>query len=441
MGDLVNAGVLKSDGTAGTVNELELNGIANQDISITCTLSGTQLKFIMNNTAGATLLSDLVLPGTTPASLQLNNGKIKTALNKLLTMPDNSNYTGGSSASFIEGPMKKTGDDETFLFPVGKGNIYAPVNFYSPGMSVTDAFQAEYFRLNPQTAYGINYQTPPFNHISYVEYWQLEKVSGSTAIPANITLTVTPYSFAKDINVTYVARYNSPDLQWKNTGIALRSPGPPSPPYVTGSITGSPVTQFGIFTLASSEPEAINPLPIILISFDAVRISDDKSRIVWELAGYASVDVKFEVEQSLNGNEFTGFKTVTGDSSNRLYAIYHDHPAHEKIRYRLKIINAGVKISYSKIVSLTDNVNGWSIGFSPNPVSGNAVMRVSSVVSTNLRIIIHDITGVVIKRMNQLVDAGSISRVAVETEKMKKGIYFISVTDGNANVIIRFIKL
>jgi len=441
MGAFVNAGVLKSDGATGTVNELELNGIANQDIFNTGILSGTQLKFIMNNTSGATLLTNLVLPGTTASSLQLNNGKIKTAPGKLLTMLDNSNYTGGSSASFIEGPMKKIGDDETFSFPVGKGNIYAPVNFYSPGMPVTDAFQAEYFRLNPQAVYGINYQVPPFNHISYVEYWQLEKVSGSLAIPANITLTVTPYSFAKDINVTYVARYNSPDLQWKNTGIASRSPGPPSPPYITGSITSSPVTQFGIFTLASSEPEAINPLPVNLISFDAVRISDDKSRIVWELADDVSDDVKFEVEQSFNGNEFSGWKTVTGESLIRSYAIYHDHPAHIKIRYRLKITNVDGKISYSKIVSLVDNVNGWSIDFSPNPVPGNAIMRISSPVSENISIIIHDISGRVIRRMNQVVDAGTVSQVAVKTEQMKNGVYFISVTDGKAKVIIRFIKL
>ncbi|MEJ0105789.1 MAG: hypothetical protein WDO19_25985 [Bacteroidota bacterium] len=353
------------------MNEFELNGIANQDIYNTGTLSGTQLKFIMNNSAGATLRTALVLPGTTPSSLQLNTGKIKTASDKLLTMLDNSNYTGGSSASFIEGPMKKTGDDETFSFPVGKGNIYAPVNFYSPGMLITDAFQAEYFRLNPQTIYGINYQAP-FNHISYVEYWQLEKVSGSSAIPANVTLSVTPYSFAKDINATYVARYNSSDLQWKNAGIALRSSGPPAPPYITGSITSSPVTQFGIFTLASGEPEAINPLPINLIYFDAIKISDDKSRIIWELADYASGDVKFDIEQSVNGNEFTRFKTVNGDSLNRVYTIYHDHPVHRRIRYRLKITNADGEISYSKVVSLIDNVNGWSVGFSPNPVRGNA---------------------------------------------------------------------
>jgi Secretion system C-terminal sorting domain len=440
MGHLVNAGVLKSDGAAGTVNELELNGVANQDISNTGTLSGTQLIFIVNNPAGATLLTALVISGTTPASLQLNNGKIKTASNKLLTMLDNSNYTGGSSASFIDGPMKKIGDDESFSFPVGKGDIYAPISFYSPGMSVTDAFQAEYFRVNPQTTYGINYQTPPFNHISYVEYWQLDKISGSTAIPANVTLTVTPYSFAKDINVTYVARYNSPDLQWKNTGVALRSPGPPSPPYITGSIMSSPVTQFGIFTLASSEPEAINPLPINLISFDAVKISDNKSKIIWALADYASVNVKFDIEQSFNGNRFTGFETVNGDSSNRSYTIYHDHPAHVRIRYRLKITNADGTTSYSKVVLLRDDINGWNIVFSPNPVSGNGIISISSSVSANLNIIIHDITGRVIRRMNQLVGAAAF-QVPVNTEQMKNGIYFISVTDGKAKVVIRFIKL
>ncbi|MCW3120432.1 MAG: C-terminal target protein, partial [Chitinophagaceae bacterium] len=128
MGNLTNAGILKSEGATGTVNDLELNGSLNQDISIAGTLSGTQLKFIMNNLAGATLITPLILPGITSEALQLNNGKIKTTATRMLSMLDNSGYTGGTATSFIEGPMKKIGDD-AFSFPVGKGGIYAPIKF------------------------------------------------------------------------------------------------------------------------------------------------------------------------------------------------------------------------------------------------------------------------------------------------------------------------
>ena len=439
MGNITNAGVLKSDGAPGTVNDLELNGSINQDISNTGTFSGTQLNFIMSNVAGATLLTPLILPGTTNTALQLNNGKIKTTSINLLAMLDNSNYTGGSPASFIEGPMKKIGDDG-FSFPVGKGSIYAPVSFNSPGMAVTDAFQAEYFRLNPQTAYGVNYETPPIHHISYVEYWKLEKTAGSTAIPVNVTLTVTQYSFAKNISTLYVARYNPPDLQWKNSGIALRTSGPPSPPYITGSITSAPITQLGILTLAASEPEAINPLPVNLISFEVKKINSTNALLNWELANYSTVDTKFEVQRSANKNIFTTIGAINGSETIRAFNFYDNALYGESIYYRLKITDANGRITYSSIVAVIGDEKGFVINsLFPNPVHDNAIISINSAVAAKINFLLYDATGKIIRKWARAITAGT-SNEMIQCNKLPAGIYMLSASTERIIQVARFVK-
>ena len=59
MGDITSAGTITKTGTG--LPELQLNGTSNQTINITGTITGT-VDFNSNNPAGATLLSDLILP-------------------------------------------------------------------------------------------------------------------------------------------------------------------------------------------------------------------------------------------------------------------------------------------------------------------------------------------------------------------------------------------
>ena len=93
-----------------------------------------------------------------------------------------SSYTGGSITSFIDGPMKKIGNTN-FTFPVGTGGIYAPIGITNgTGELATDEFTAQYVRANPQNVYGNSYFLGSgIDHISYAEYWTLERDILSTA--------------------------------------------------------------------------------------------------------------------------------------------------------------------------------------------------------------------------------------------------------------------
>jgi len=431
QGDVNAAGIITESNSGLPV--LELNGSANQDVSVTGSITNS-VTFRINNPAGATLLSELILP----YNLDLQNGKIRTSNSSLLTLNDNATVTGGSVTSFVEGPMKKIGDDN-FTFPVGKGSIYAPIGFTSAGMATTDAFQAEYFRLNPQTLFGINYQSPPIHHISYVEYWKLDKVAGNTSIPAKVTLTVTQYSFAKDLATLYVGRYDPVDMQWKNNDPDSKIPGPVVAPYVTGTITSAPVSPFGVFTIATSEPEIINPLPVNLLSFNAIRINDNEAKIEWLLADRYSNLVKFEVERSVNANEFEGIKTLHGNYADSIYTIIDSRAQNGKIRYRLKITNENGEVAYSNVVSLSAGSKNMELSIYPNPVSDKATINIYSTSGKKLDLIIYDAAGKTIKKYQQSIPAG-LTRLPLEIRALSNGIYFISIQSGDVKSVLRFIK-
>ena len=439
MGNINNQGTLRTDGAAGTINDLELNGSANQNISNTGTLSGTQLSFIMNNPAGATLQTLLTLPGTTASALQLTNGKIKTSSLFLLRMLDNSGYSGGSSSSFIEGPMIKVGDDPFFTFPIGKGSIYAPISFNSIGLAITDEFTAEYMRVNPQSVYGTSYESP-FDHISYVEYWNLQKTAGSLSVPVNVTLSITQYSFAKVLNTAYVSRYNSSDMEWKNSGTLSRTAGTPVPPYITGTIESAPLTQLGIFTLATTDPFATNPLPVKLISFNAVKSKAGPVDIDWEMAGDINEEIEFEVQRSENGKDFVSFYS-SQSMRKLLYTAQDSRPLNTTNWYRLKLTDKQGVVFFSRTITVLNNGALYFIsGLYPNPVTENAVISINGNTRSKIHLVIYNVSGKEMKTISENIVPGS-NLIHFDAANLNPGVYFIRITGKEKNGFLRFVKL
>ncbi|MEO8087564.1 MAG: hypothetical protein ABI763_12125, partial [Bacteroidota bacterium] len=120
-----------------------------------------------------TMLNDLFVYG----NLNLLSGRFNTNSMKKIILADNATSSNASNASFVDGPMKKTGDD-AFQFPVGKNGEVRTIAVTAGG-STTDAFTAEYFYQNPQAVYGNNLG-PGVHHISQCEYWLLSQNNGSS---------------------------------------------------------------------------------------------------------------------------------------------------------------------------------------------------------------------------------------------------------------------
>ncbi|MFI5128670.1 MAG: T9SS type A sorting domain-containing protein [Chitinophagales bacterium] len=439
----MTGGTLITNGGPGTTSQFELQGSSNQNITIGGTLSGVKLEFVMNGVS-ATLLSLLWLPGDGSApgdDLQLVNGKIITTAANILRLNDNATVSGGSTNSFVSGPMQKRGDDN-FIFPVGKGSIYAPIGMINVANQMpSDQFTAEYLRANPQSVHGQTYQAP-IDHISYVEYWTLNRNVGSTATK-RISLAVNYTSFCYDISRTYVSRYDG--TQWTFEG-STNVPGPTSPPYVTGTITSvntilsfSPVPN--AFTLSTDLPFAANPLPIHLISFDASKLSNTESSINWKLAGCCSPAAKFEIQRADANKNFRTIGETAGSATNTLYG-YTDIDLRNGINYyRLKMTDADGTISYSRTVAIMNGINGLVLtSLIPTIVTNSAALTIASSHQQKLNIVIVDMQGKLVQKSNHNLVTGNTT-IEISLSRLSAGVYQLTgiSAEGKTNTV-RFLK-
>ena len=427
-GNINSQGQITETGTGFPV--LELNGLSNQNINITGTITNS-VEVKINNPAGATLQSALTLP----YRLNLINGKITTSPMNMLTLADNAVTAGASSLSFIEGPLRKIGDD-SFTFPVGVGTIYSQVTITNvSGGNTSDVFTAEYRRANPQTVRGPAVEAG-MDHVSYVEYWTLTRDAG-TAVK-RVALAVTPTSFCKSLATTYVSRWNG--ALWTsegstNGGVTL------FPPYETGTITSTDdISSFGDFTLITDQPFAINPLPVTLVSFDVIK-QNNIALLQWELAECCSKNTKFELQRSHEGSSFVTYKTIPGNEVNRFYQVMDNRLNAGLTYYRLRIVEEDGKISFSRIVTVINGSPHLSLAaVGPTLVTDITTVMITATGNRDVVLYITDMQGRVLLKKESQLSTGNTT-IQLSAGNLVTGTYLIyAESKGQRTNSIRFIK-
>lgn len=431
-GDILAQGSITESSTG--LPTLELNGTANQQVTVTGSITNS-VTFAINNAAGATLNAPLILP----YSLTLTSGKITTTATNLLTMVDNATYTGGSTASFIDGPMKKIGDDN-FIFPVGKGSIYAPIGISGTGGLVTDEFTAEYLRTNPQSIHGACPAACAggLDHVSFVEYWKLNQDVGTSA--KQVSLEVHALSFCKMLSNTFVSRWNG--TQWTNeTTSILAGPNPCGSGLQCGTIQASnTTTAFGDFTLATDQPFLNNPLPVTLVDFKVKKYSEQAAIAEWELTDYCFTATQFELEHSTDKISFTVIAVQPGKENSRFYFYYDTRILKGTNWYRLKITEVDGKVTYSKVIAIINDAKGLLItSVFPNPVSNTTTITLSAARSCMADIQLYDISGTVVYRRKSAIAEGT-NNLPVELGKLPAGVYHLAVQAADSKAVYRLVK-
>lgn len=341
-GNLINHGTITESGTSLQSN-IRFVGVERQEVESAGVMNG-RIRLIINNAAGVQLRTSL----TIPHDLELILGKILTNNSQLLTMVDNAICVGGSSSSFIEGPMRKIGDDD-FEFPVGIGEIYAPIGIIGAG-ELTDIYTAEYRRANPQSTSGLGGTwQQPIHHISSVEYWLLERAAGSSS--KEIRLTVTPLSFVRDLNTLLVASFV--EGHWENAGGTAFVPGAPSLPYVTGSFTSLPgVSNFTAFTIATTDDELINPLPMHRLEIMAGRLVGNSVEVDWEMEDCCEEESFIQLEKASSGGRFSLLTEYHLKQKQMKSTFIDTHPGTGLVQYRLKQLFPDGHVEFSKTVTI-----------------------------------------------------------------------------------------
>ncbi len=146
-------------------------------------------------------------------SLILTDGIIYTDT-FFIEIKDNAKAVGAADTSYVEGKVKKTGN-EAFTYPVGKNGHYRPMGISAPS-STSAEFIAEYFESNSDWVYDHSSKDATIDEISRNEYWGLDRTATTNTV--DVTLywdTITACHF-DSIDSLRVASWDG--VKWKNLG-------------------------------------------------------------------------------------------------------------------------------------------------------------------------------------------------------------------------------
>lgn len=351
-----------------------------------------------------TLNTDL----TISVAATFNTGIMNTDAVNFLNFGDNATATGANNASYIDGPVRKTGDDP-FIFPVGDNGFYRPISISAP-TTTTHAFTAQYLNQNHLLGSPAVWD-PSFWTVSGCEYWTLDRNVGAS----NVFVTLSWNEAA--CNPGYIT--NPATLRvtrWTGTNWVNQGNGGTTGTATNGTIiTSAAVTAFSPFTLASTNAE--NPLPVELVYFRASLTPEKLVNLEWQTASELNNDA-FEVERSKDGFDFTSIARVNGAGTTATkndYALLDQFPLSGTSYYRLKQIDFDGTYTYSPVISIKRGDDPFTVY--PNPAGKQWV-------TFNRKV-----NAAVINNLNQIV--GNYQEAeGFDTSDLAPGLYIIRTQSG-----------
>ncbi|MFN5217273.1 MAG: T9SS type A sorting domain-containing protein, partial [Sphingomonadales bacterium] len=397
--------------------------------------SGNINNLTMNGSGGITLGNAATVTGT----LTLTSGLLTTTSTNLLTLADGSIVAGVSNSSFIHGPIKKVGNTG-FTFPVGaSGTGYQPIQIgnFSGTTASTDAFTAEYKRSSA-AGVGTNI-TSPVNRVSFCEYWQLDRTSGTPAVDVTLHFNAnsgcgggTPADYLVGnsglLSELRVCRWDG--SQWVNYTTSFTG----AAPNVTLTATG--INTFSPFTVGST---GLAPLPLKLLSFSGVK-KEGAVHLNWTTLDEIQMK-SIVLQSSADGLNTENVAEISARNTPQNQYFYKDSSvpmitmfrSHGYRYYRLAFVNQNLSREYSPWINVIDSELSAHphhyFDVFPNPADHQGITifsRFSGMLAGDLSLI--DNTGKLVYRQNRFFDR----RISVPTSMLKPGVYalLIQLPDG-----------
>jgi len=376
----------------------------------------------INNTSGGLTLN---APITILNNGNFLSGNFYSSVTSILKFSSASTATGASNASYVCGPVRKTGN-QAFVFPVGKSSFYAPISISAPSIT-SDEFTGEYYHTSANPLYNLALKDPTLDHLSQCEYWILDRTIGTSNV------IVRPSWDTRSCGVTNMADLRV--ARWDGTLWRDHGNGGTTGTTAAGTVVSSaPVTSFSPFTLASIT--AANPLPVALLEFSA-KCTNQNAELEWATQTETNNDF-FTVESSPTGAEWTILGSVpgAGNSQSVLQYSYSDkQPLNGISYYRLTQTDADGNQRYLETISLAAcNDADDTFNVYPNPVGGSFQIEYNGKHADGLTVFVYNAVGEPVfyaEHFQQFID--------ISTEKA--GVYFIQLQGAEGAVTKRIVKL
>ncbi len=263
-------------------------------------------------------------------------------------------------------------------------------------------------------------------------YWSVEP----TAFGANAYYGVS-YTY-KDADVTGLEPNLKP-VKYNPSGWVAAQGSGANFEMGTGSVNPgtNTVSWSGLYTFSdfTSSGNGTSPLPITLIEFTATPIVNTVE-LSWTTATEINNDY-FTLERSTDGQKFEPIQVVdgAGNSNDWLYYKWVDRSPLAGISYyRLKQTDFDGTISISDIrmvnfAGASSENQDW-VNIYPNPApNGQFNIRLGELNNEEITMTITNILGEVI--YNAQYTASSNQTLNINTEGIAKGVYTITINDGN----------
>lgn len=348
----------------------------------------------------------------------LNTGVVlTTTASNYLNIADNATASGASYTAYVNGPVRKTGND-AFTFPVGKsGTGYMPVGISAPA-NTTDAFTAEYMRspattLGSITAIGLNF-------VSNCDYWKLDRTTGSSNI--DLTLSWNGYSncntaaYVTDLPTLTIAHFNGTnwDTHGKNSTTGNVS---------SGTITRNTVMNYSPFALGSTGGSS-NPLNTSSIT---LRTWSARSPLQLEWINFSETAIAYyTIERAEAGGSYhTVYRQAAeyNDGRTANYQWQDETNFTGAANYKVSAISFDGRTVASNTIHIGTK-NGTSMLVYPNPVTGNKLsLQTAGLAAGTYRVKLMNMPGDCVLDQTLILNGISSATPVILPATISKGIY------------------
>jgi hypothetical protein len=186
-----------------------------------------------------------------------------------------------------------------------------------------------------------------------------------------------------------------------------------------------------------------SPLPVI-VNYLTGRRQGSNHLLNWKVTCATSPRATMMLERSADARNYAAINTITADAvrCQQPFDYTDANPLIGMNYYRLKIVDADGKVTYSTTVALLNAVKGFDIiSIAPNPVvTDNFKLNVASATASKMEIVIFDMQGRLVNRQSISLIAG-FNSATINVNNLSSGTYTIKgIMADDQFKVMRFVK-